>query len=203
MAGPKPMSPNVEQVAHDVVDREEPLGLCRRFETPHVALASARWLVGDFGPVIGVAGRVVDDGRHDHAARGTVAPEAIGDEAAGVTAAPLEQLAKEPRGSVVLPARLQQDVDDLAVLVDGPPEVLTLATNGHEEFVEMPRVADRPGPMPDPPGVRETKGLAPVPNGFVGDGDAALREKVFDVAEAQGEAVVEPDGESELGSRGA
>jgi hypothetical protein len=29
---------------------------------------------------------------------------------------------------------------------------------------------------------------------FVRDGDAAVREEVFDVAEAQGEAVVEPDG---------
>jgi hypothetical protein len=41
----KPMSPNGEQVAHNVVDREEPLGLCRRFEAAHVALASARRLV--------------------------------------------------------------------------------------------------------------------------------------------------------------
>jgi hypothetical protein len=97
------------------VDREEPLGLCRRFETPHVALAPARRLVGAFGPVVGVAGRLVDDGRHDHPVRGTVAPEAIGDEAAGDTAAPLEQLAKEPRGGVAIPVRLEQNVDDLAV----------------------------------------------------------------------------------------
>src|SRR6202521_2784694 len=89
MARPKPMSPNGEQIAHDVMDCEKPLGLCRRFETPHVTLASARRLVGDFGPVVGVAGRVVGDGRHDHPVRGTVAPEAIGDEA-GDTAAPLE-----------------------------------------------------------------------------------------------------------------
>src|ERR1700682_5004907 len=176
MAGPKPMSPNGEQVAHDVVDREEPLGLCRRLETPHVALAPARRLVGDFGPVVGVASRVVDHGRHDHPVRGTVAPEAIGDQATGDTAAPLEQLAKEPRGGVAIPARLEQDVDDLAVLVDGPPETLTLATNRHEEFVEMPRVADRPDPMPEPPGEREAEGLAPVPNRFVRDGNASLGE---------------------------
>src|SRR6202521_582651 len=43
-------------------------------------------------------------------------------------------------------AGLEQDVDHLGVLVDGPPEVLTLATNRHEEFVEMPHVVDRPGP---------------------------------------------------------
>jgi hypothetical protein len=45
MVRPKPMSPNGEQAAHNVVDREEPLGLCRRFEAAHVALASARRLV--------------------------------------------------------------------------------------------------------------------------------------------------------------
>ena len=110
------------------------------------------------------------------------------------TAAPLEQLAKEPRGGVAIPAGLEQDVDDLAVLVDGPPEVLTLATNRHKEFVQMPRVVDWPGTMPKPPRVREAEGLAPVPNGFVRDGDAAVREEVFDVAETQSEAVVEPDG---------
>ena len=39
MAGAKPMSSNGEQVANDVVDREESLGVCHRFEAPHVALA--------------------------------------------------------------------------------------------------------------------------------------------------------------------
>ena len=34
---------------------------------------------------------------------------------------------------------------------------------------------------------------APLANGLVGDGDSALREKVFDVSEAQTEAVIEPD----------
>ena len=158
-------------------------------------------MVGDFGPVVGVAGGVVDHRRHDDPVRGAVAPEAIGDEAVRDTAAPLEQLAKEPRGGVAIPAGLEQDVDDLAILVDGSPEILTPAANGHEEFVQMPRVADRPGPLPEPPRVGEAKGLAPVPDGFVRDGDAAVREEVFDVAEAQGEAVVEPDGVAEDGNR--
>jgi len=45
MAGTKPMSSNGEQVADDVMDREEPLGLRHRFEAPHVALAPACRLV--------------------------------------------------------------------------------------------------------------------------------------------------------------
>ncbi|HKA60755.1 MAG TPA: hypothetical protein VKD28_19225, partial [Gemmatimonadales bacterium] len=45
MAGAKPMSANNEQVAHDVADREKPLGVCHRLEAPHLPLASARRLV--------------------------------------------------------------------------------------------------------------------------------------------------------------
>ena len=45
MAGTELMSSNGEQVANGVVDREEPLGLCHRFESPHVALALAGPLV--------------------------------------------------------------------------------------------------------------------------------------------------------------
>src|SRR4030095_11836365 len=86
------------------------------------------------------------------------------------------------------------DVDDLAVLVDGAPEVLTLAANGHEEFVQMPRVADWSRPTPEPSRVGHAKGLTPVPDGLVRYRDAALGEEVFDVAEAEGESVVEPDG---------
>jgi len=45
MARAKPMSSNGEQAAHDVVDCEESLRVCNRFEAPHVALAPARRLV--------------------------------------------------------------------------------------------------------------------------------------------------------------
>jgi hypothetical protein len=34
------MSSTGEQIVHDVVDREEPLSVCHRFEAPHVALAA-------------------------------------------------------------------------------------------------------------------------------------------------------------------
>jgi len=38
MASAKPMSANSEQVAHDVLDREESLGVCHRFEASHVTV---------------------------------------------------------------------------------------------------------------------------------------------------------------------
>jgi hypothetical protein len=155
----------------------------------------------DLRPVIGVARDVMDDRRHDDPVRGVVAAEAIGDKATWHPGIPFQQFTKEPGSCVTIPAGLQQDVDDLAVLVDGPPEILTLTANGHEEFVQMPRVAHGPGPPPEPPRVLEAEGFAPVPDGFVRDGDGALGEEVFDVAEAEGEPVVEPDGVADNGAR--
>jgi hypothetical protein len=61
--------------------------------------------------------------------------------------------------------------------------------------------ADRPGSLPEPLRVREAESLAPLPDGFVRDRDAAMREEVFGVAEAQGEAVVEPHGVADDGGR--
>ena len=45
MAGAKEMPSQGEEVAHGIVNREEPLGLRHRFEAPHVVLAPARRLV--------------------------------------------------------------------------------------------------------------------------------------------------------------
>jgi hypothetical protein len=104
---------------------------------------------------------------------------------------------------VAIPTRLQQDVDDLAVLVDGSPEVLPLAADRDEQFVEMPGVADNPGATSEASGVGRAEDLAPAPDRLVRDGDAALGEEVFDVAEAQGESVVEPDGMADDGGREA
>ena len=47
---------------------------------------------------------------------------------------------------------------------------------------------------PEAPGVGTAEGVAPVPDGFVSDGDAAVCEEVLDLAETETEPVVEPDG---------
>ena len=66
--------------------------------------------------------------------------------------------------------------------------------SGDEEFVEMPCVADAAMTLPELPGVGTAKDLTPVPDGFVRDGDAAVCEEVFDLAETEAESIVEPDG---------
>ena len=86
---------------------------------------------------------------------------------------------------MAIPARLEQDVEDVAVLVDGAPEVLPLPADGDEEFVEMPGVADAVMTSPESPGVGPAKGLTPVPDGLVRDVDAAVCQDFFDLTETE------------------
>ena len=130
-------------------------------------LTTARGLMRDFGPVVGIARHVMDDGRHDDTMRGVVAAEAIGDDATWYPAMPFQERAKESRSSVAIPAGLEQDVDDVTVLIHRTPQILTPAVDRHEQLVQMPRVADGPSVTAEPSRVGEADGLTPVPDGFV------------------------------------
>ncbi len=97
--------------------------------------------------------------------------------------------------AVVVPTiapRLDKDVEDVAVLVDGPPQILPPPLDGHEEFVQVPRVAQPASSAPQPPRVVEPERLTPLADRFVRDRNAALGEEIFHITEAQAEAVIEP-----------
>ena len=59
---------------------------------------------------------------------------------------------------------------------------------GHQD------VAESTLSPPQSTSIRCSKLPAPGSNGFVGYGDATLREKIFDIAEAQREPMVQPNG---------
>jgi hypothetical protein len=54
---------------------------------------------------------------------------------------PLQELAKEPFGRVGISVFLNEDVDHIPVLIDGPPEIVPLAPDVHEQLVQMPDVS--------------------------------------------------------------
>jgi len=77
---------------------------------------------------------------------------------------------------------------------DSAPKVVSLASDAHEEFVEVPRITQTPLSTPQLPSVIRTEFPTPLPNRLVGDNDPALGQKIFDIAEAQAEPVIQPDG---------
>ncbi len=101
--------------------------------------------MGDFRPIVRVSARVVDDGRHDRPVRGGIAPQLVGDQPPGLTSLTFQQFAEEAFGRTPIATWLDEDVDHVAVLIDGTPEIAPLTLDDHEEFVQVPRV--RPGDL--------------------------------------------------------
>jgi hypothetical protein len=88
---------------------------------------------------------------------------------------------------------LNEDVDLFPILVHGPPEIVPLALDLHEDFIQVPHVSQTTLVMSKHPRVLRPELPAPLPNSLVGDDNPALRQEFLDVAEAQGESVVQLD----------
>jgi hypothetical protein len=73
--------------------------------------------------IVRVALRVVVHGRHDVSVGSAVAPQ------------PSQELAKGPFGRTGVAIFLNQDIDHVPVLIDGPPQVVSLSSDPHEDLV--------------------------------------------------------------------
>src|SRR5215469_14067377 len=81
-------------------------------------------------------------------------------------------------------SRLHQDVNYVAVLIDRAPEILQVAVDSKEDFVQMPVVPEPALSSLQLVDIICAELLAPQPDGFVGYDNAAFRQKIFDISEA-------------------
>ena len=150
--------------------------------------------MGGFGPIVRVAGRVVGDRRHDVVMSDTVAAQLVGHETTRFLSLAPQESPKEPPRRTPVSTRLDENVDQVAVLIHRAPEILALTIDRHEDFVQEPRIAESTLPALQAPRVVRAELPAPLPNRFVRDDDASFRQQIFDIPEAQAVPVVEPHG---------
>ena len=117
----------------------------------------------------------------------------VGDQEFGCKSLLLEQLAHQPQRRPAVAAALNQQVEDLALVIDGPPEVHPLPGDPHHHLVQVPSVARPRAPLAQPSRDRRTEFQHPAPHRFVGDVEPALGQQFLDIAVAQGEPEIEPD----------
>src|SRR6516165_3062058 len=134
----------------------------------------------------------VVDPRQDVPFRRAVALQLIGDHHPWHVLQSLEQLTKELLGGFFMPAALHQNVEDVVVLVDSTPQVMTFAIDCEKHLIEMPFVPWLGASTLQPIRIILPKLQTPLADGFMGDVDAALKQELLHVAIAQGEAIVEP-----------
>ena len=118
------MSPDSEEIQHESVDREKPLRVRSGFEQAHLSLALSRRLMRNLCAIVRVSVRAMGDGRHDRSVRSLVAAQLVGDQSPRLTLLALQQLAKKTFGSPAVTTRLDEDIEDVAILIDGTPEIV-------------------------------------------------------------------------------
>ena len=119
---------------------QETLSLSRGLEAPHRPFTLPRGLMRVFRAVVEALVFPVLHTRHDFFLCGFVAAELVGDQYARHVLAPLEQLAEELLGCSFVPPALDEDIEHIAFLVDRPPEIVGLAIDLEEHFIQVPLV---------------------------------------------------------------
>jgi hypothetical protein len=105
-----------------------------------------------------------------------------------------QQPSEESFRGAPIAARLNQEVDQVAVLIHGTPEILLLAVDSNKNFVQVPHIAEAALTPLQFSGIVRTELLTPEPNRLIGDDDSAFGEKILDISKAQAKPMVNPDG---------
>src|SRR6266851_1843209 len=145
-----------------------------------------------FGAVVEVAVLAMFHLRQDFAPRGAVAFQLVRDEDPGHGGQTLEELAEKLLRRLLVPAALDENIQDVAVLINGAPEIVTLLVDRDEYLVQVPLVA-RPGtPTPELIRVLLAELATPCAHGFVRHDHPPDEQELFHVAMAETEAEIQP-----------
>src|SRR5829696_9270646 len=125
---------------------------------------------------------------------GAVAGQLVRDHHTRHAGLPLQQLAEQALGGPLVAPALDQNVEHDPILVDRAPEPVLLAGDHQAHVVEMPFVSHTGQPAPDLVGEALAELARPLAHGLMAHDDAAGRQHLFDHAQAQGKAEVQPHG---------
>jgi hypothetical protein len=131
--------------------------------------------------------------RQDLAFRGAIGSEFIRHNNPGRVTQALQQLAKEALGRLRVAAALDQHVEHVAVLINGPPEVVQFALDADKYLIQKPLVAGLRSTPVEALGVGASEAQAPLTDGLVADHDVASGQDRFDFTQAQAEAAMKPN----------
>jgi hypothetical protein len=156
-----------EEVLHQSMQREKTLRLRPRFEATHLSFSLTSWLVRDFRSVVRVLARVVRNRRHHFPIRRTVAAQLVRHQSVWLAALPAHKLSQESFRRALITTRSDENVDQVAVLIDRAPQILLSAADPYEHLVEVPRISQAPLATLGSARVSGSELQTPASNGFI------------------------------------
>jgi hypothetical protein len=145
--GREEVAPRSEVLGNGPIGGEKALGVSGRLESLHAPLPLACRLVRVFRAVVEVAVLAVLHTGQNLTLRGTVAAELVRDHHPWYVGQALEQLAEKLLRGLLVPSALHENIQYMAVLIHGAPQVVAFAMDRQKDLIEVPRIA-RPGTPP-------------------------------------------------------
>ena len=146
--------------------------------------------MGDFSPIVFVLACSMDHGREDVPMCSWITPKLVGDQLPRCLSLMFQDSTKEAFSGSTISTLGNQNIDHVPILIDCSPQVVALASDLYEQFIDVPDVAEPSLFSAQRSGVGRSEFLTPVSDRFVGDKDSSLCKQVFYVSKAQGEPMV-------------
>ena len=133
------------------------------------------------------------DAGHEFATSSGVGDELVGDHAPGPASLFAQQATEQASCGRRVSMDLHDFVENIAVLIDGAPQIAPLTGNRNDDFIEMPDIVAT-GLLPFQAScVVLAEFHRPATNGLVGYDNPALDQHFLDQAQAEGKPEIEPD----------
>jgi hypothetical protein len=191
--GREPVTPQVEVRGNGAIRGEKPLGVSRRLKSPHAAPALAGGLARILGAVVQIPVLPMFDTGQELAQDRPLAFQLIRDDHPRHICQALQEFAEEFLRHFLVPPALHEDLEPMAILIDGPPQIVPFAVDGEKDFVQVPLVT-RPGmPAAQLIGIGLPELPAPVAYCPISQDDAVCGHQLFGIPVTQAEAEIQPD----------
>ena len=125
--------------------------------------------------------------------RGRVAFERGGDEHPRHVGQALQPLAENLLRRLLVSTVVDQKIQDMAILSDGPPAGVPGPIARQQHLVQVPRSAGSGTPAPELMGIGLPELQAPLPDGFLGHANPPGEQEFFHIPVAQAAAEIAPD----------
>src|SRR5262245_57117582 len=155
--------------------------MARRLEPAHPPLSLASRLMRILGSVVQIPVLSMFHTGQNLAQGRPVAFQFVRDDHSWYIGESLQEFAEESLRRFLVSLALHQEIEDMPVLVDGAPQVVTLAMDGEKHLIQVPFIPRSGISTAQVVGIDLPELSAPIPDRFIGQDDAAFGHELFGV----------------------
>jgi hypothetical protein len=178
----------IESVVDGGMHVEKTLRGSRGLEPLHLVFSPPHDLMRVFSAIVFSEASVMGAGEAQLSESRAVGAQLVGDQQLRCKALFLKQLAHQPECRLRIAPTLNEHVEDLALVVDGAPQIHPFPGDPDDHFVEVPLRARAWAALPQLARDQRAEFQHPAPHRFIGDFEPTLGEQFLHVSVAQGEA---------------